>query len=58
MSARVFAFPARYVSEISSLNFAAMKQRQRMRPIAVGSLLVPVLMIWTTASLSQWQSTD
>ena len=42
----------------SRLCLAVMKNRQCMRGIASQSLLVPVLMIATTASLSQRQSID
>ena len=43
---------------MSKLNFAAMKCKQRMSPITVVSLLVPVLMMLTTASLSQRHKMD
>ena len=35
-----------------------MKNKQRNRTIASGSLLVPELMIVTTATLSQWHKID
>ena len=43
VSAWMFELPAKCDTEIKSLNFAAIKYKQRMRPIAMGSLLVPVL---------------
>ena len=41
------------MAESNILNFATIKYKQRMRPIATGSLLVPVFTMCTTASLSQ-----
>ena len=46
--------PGRWAGVMSKLLRAAMKNKQRNRAIASGSLLVPVLMIVTTATLSQW----
>ena len=46
--------PGRWTAVMSKLLRAAMKNKQRNRAIASGSLLVPVLMIVTTATLSQW----
>jgi len=43
---------------MSRLLRAAIKIKQRNRAIASGSLLVPELMIATTASLSQWHKID
>ena len=57
-SARRLQEPGRCTAERSILYFAAMKKRQRIRPITMGSLLVPVFMICTTASLSHRQRTD
>ena len=57
-SARMLSAPARCVADNNRLNFAAMKYRHLIRPIIIGSLLVPEFRIWTTASLSQRHSTD
>ena len=44
-SARVFRVPARWDAEMSKLNLATIKCRQRNKFITVGSLLVPVLIM-------------
>ena len=49
--------PGRWAAIMSKLLRAEMKNKQRNRAVASGSLLVPELMIVTTASLSQWHKT-
>ena len=55
-SAKEFSIPSMWVALRSKLNLAEMKCRHLISPITSGSLLVPELIMWTTASLSQRHS--